>query len=162
MAQPRIIIGADHAGFALKEILKQHLEKKGLEVVDVGTYSQDSVDYPDYGVPVAAAVSAGNFDRGILICASGVGMSIVANKFARIRAVLARDEETAVMSRRHNDSNILVLAGQKTEGETAIRITDAWLNTSFEAGRHARRLEKITKIERQTPPDISGGGKKGV
>ncbi len=144
-----IIIGADHAGFALKEELKKHLVGEGIEVVDVGAYGEASVDYPDFGALVAAAVSAGKFPLGILICASGVGMSIVANKFPAVRAVLARDEETALMSRLHNDTNILVLAGKKTDEKTAVAITKAWLANPFEAGRHARRLEKITKLEKQ-------------
>lgn len=157
MAAQRIIIGADHAGFALKERLKGRLEGNGIEVVDVGAYGDASVDYPDFGAPVAAAVSRGEYARGILICASGVGMSIVANKFPGVRAVLARDEETALLSRLHNDTNILVLAGRKTEETTAMEITKAWLDTPFEAGRHARRLDKITQIENQLKPGATGG-----
>ncbi len=149
MEAPRIIIGADHAGFALKERIKRHLEENGFEVIDVGTHGDASVDYPDFGAPVATAVSRGEFSRGILICASGVGMSIVANRFPGVRAVLARDEETALMSRLHNDTNILVLAGKMTIDKTALKITSVWLDTPFESGRHARRLDKITQIEKQ-------------
>ena len=115
MAKEKIIIGADHAGFALKEALKPFLAEMGLDVTDAGTDSDRSVDYPDFGACVAEAVSAGIFPRGILICGSGVGMSIVANRFPGVRAALCLDEETARLSRMHNDANILVLAGRKTD-----------------------------------------------
>ncbi|MDZ4164664.1 MAG: ribose 5-phosphate isomerase B [Smithellaceae bacterium] len=147
MRENRIIIGADHAGFTLKEKIKTFIGKKDLEVTDAGTDSESSVDYPDFGALVAGRVSSGEFSRGILICSSGVGMSIVANKFPRVRAVLALDEETARMSRLHNDTNILVLAAKKNDEETAFRIADAWLEGPFEAGRHARRVAKIMEIE---------------
>lgn len=147
MEKNRIIIGADHAGFALKEKIKTFIGKKGMEVTDAGTDSESSVDYPDFGALVASRVSSGEFPRGILICSSGVGMSIVANKFPRVRAVLALDEETARMSRLHNDTNILVLAAKRSDEETAFRITDGWLAGPFEAGRHARRVDKIGEIE---------------
>ncbi|MDI6725381.1 MAG: ribose 5-phosphate isomerase B [Smithellaceae bacterium] len=147
MEKNRIIIGADHAGFALKETIKTFIGKKGMEVTDAGTDSESSVDYPDFGARVASRVSSGEFPRGILICSSGVGMSIVANKFPRVRAVLALDEETARMSRLHNDTNILVLAAKRNDEETAFRIADAWLEGPYEAGRHARRVAKIMEIE---------------
>ena len=107
----QIIIGSDHAGFPLKEVVKQYLAEMGYDVTDAGTDSPANVDYPDFGAIVAQRVSAGEFDRGILVCGSGVGMSIVANKFPGVRAALCLDEETARMSRLHNDANILVLAG---------------------------------------------------
>ena len=149
MSIENIMIGADHAGFPLKENLKPFLEQLGLAVNDVGTATTDSVDYPDIAGPVAAGVSSGAFARGILICGSGVGVSIVANKYPRVRAALCLDEETAEWSRRHNDANILCLAGRKTDPEKARKIVVAWLRTAFEGDRHSRRIEKIREIEKQ-------------
>jgi ribose 5-phosphate isomerase B len=143
----KIIIGCDHAGFPLKEAVKIFLIDMGYAVTDVGTQSPESVDYPDFGVKVAERVSAGEFDRGILVCGSGVGMTIVANKFPRVRAILCLDEETARLSRLHNDSNILVLAGRRTDADTAKAIARLWLNTEFEGGRHQRRIDKIRELE---------------
>ncbi len=145
----RIIIGSDHAGFALKESIKGALTAGGFDVFDAGTHRGDSVDYPDYGTIAAERVSSGEFERGILICGSGVGMAIVANKFPGVRAALCLDEETARLSRQHNDSNILVLAGRKTEATSAERIIKAWLATPFEGGRHQKRLDKIRQIEQR-------------
>lgn len=144
-----IIIGADHAGFALKEAVKAGLSAAGCLPVDAGTRGEESVDYPDYGVLAAEGVSSGRYDRGILVCGSGVGMAIVANKFPGVRAALCLDEETARLSRQHNDSNVLVLAGRKTDPETAGRIVRAWLETSFEGGRHQKRLDKIRELEQR-------------
>ena len=145
----RIIIGSDHAGFALKEAVKSYLSSAGYRVFDAGTHREASVDYPDYGVLTTERVSSGEFEKGILICGSGVGMAIVANKFPGIRAALCLDEETARLSRQHNDSNILVLAGRKTEPAAAERIIKAWLETPFEGGRHQARLDKIRQIEQR-------------
>ncbi len=145
----KIIIGSDHAGFSLKEIVKQYAAEMGYAVTDAGTDSAASVDYPDFGAVVAQRVSAGEFDRGILVCGSGVGMSIVANKFPGVRAALSLDEETARMSRLHNDANILVLAGRRTEEERAKLIVRLWLNTEFEGGRHQTRLDKIAALGEQ-------------
>ncbi|MGO9137749.1 MAG: ribose 5-phosphate isomerase B [Syntrophales bacterium] len=145
----QIIIGSDHAGFPLKEVVKQYLAHIGYAVTDVGTDSPANVDYPDFAAIVAQRVSAREFDRGILVCGSGVGMSIVANKFPGVRAALCLDEETARMSRLHNDANILVLAGRRTKEETAKSIARLWLNTEFEGGRHQRRLDKIADIGKQ-------------
>jgi len=139
----KIITGADHAGFNLKEELKKSFDG----MVDVGTYSEDSVDYPDFAARVARAVSSGEFERGILICGSGVGMSIVANKFPGVRAALCMDTDTARVSRMHNDANILVLAGRRTDVETATAIVKVWFDTEFEGGRHQKRLDKIKNIE---------------
>jgi RpiB/LacA/LacB family sugar-phosphate isomerase len=144
-----MIIGSDHAGFALKESVKGFLSSAGFRVFDAGTHREESVDYPDYGVLAAERVSSGEFEKGILICGSGVGMAIVANKFPGIRAALCLDEETARLSRRHNDSNILVLAGRKTETEAAERIIKAWMETPFDGGRHQKRLDKIRDIEKR-------------
>ena len=143
----RIIIGSDHAGFLLKEAIKQYLADKGYTITDVGTDSTEPVDYPDFAAKVANRVSAGGFDRGILVCGSGTGMTIVANKFPHIRAALCLDVETARLSRLHNDTNILVLAGRRTDTELAKSITQMWLNTEFEGGRHQSRIDKIREIE---------------
>ena len=145
----RIIIGSDHAGFALKESVKGFLSAAGYRVFDAGTHRDESVDYPDYGILAAGRVSSGEFEKGILVCGSGVGMAIVANKFPGIRAALCLDEETARLSRQHNDSNILVLAGRKTEAAAAERIIKTWLETPFEGGRHQKRLDKIRELEQK-------------
>jgi ribose 5-phosphate isomerase B len=149
MSTGKIIIGADHAGFALKETLKPCLARLGWVSTDVGTETADPVDYPDIGCRVAAGISSGAFARGILICGSGVGMTIIANKYPRVRAVLCLDEETAELSRRHNDTNILCLSGRKTDPEKAKKIIEIWLKTAFEGGRHNRRIEKIREIEEE-------------
>jgi len=148
----RIIIGSDHAGFTLKEAIKSYLESRGYALTDVGTADTESVDYPDFGCQVAEEVAGGKYAKGILVCGSGVGMAIVANKFPRVRAVLSMDEETARMSRLHNDTNILVLAGRRTDIETARRIADTWLSTAFESGRHQQRLDKISELEKRLCP----------
>jgi ribose 5-phosphate isomerase B len=141
----KIIIGSDHAGFDVKEALKRSIGG----MTDIGTDGTASVDYPDFGARVARAVSSGEYERGILICGSGVGMSIVANKFPGIRAALCTDTDTARLSRMHNDANILVLAGRRTDPEEAAAIVRVWLDTPFEGGRHARRLDKIRNIEEE-------------
>jgi ribose 5-phosphate isomerase B len=149
MNAKRIIIGSDHAGYHLKETIKQYLAEMGQEITDVGTHCMDDTDYPDFGIMVSKRVSSGEFTRGILICGSGVGMTIVANKFPSVRAVLCLDEDTARMSRLHNDTNILVLAGRRTDTERVKVIADTWLKTAFEGGRHQRRLDKISDLERK-------------
>jgi len=151
MTSEEIIVGADHAGYILKETLKCFLTEQGLLVTDVGTNSTSPVDYPDFGRQVGRAVSVGQFARGILLCGAGVGMSIVANRFPGVRAALCRDEETARLSRMHNDANVLVLAARLTDPQTALAITKAWLTTPFEGGRHQRRLDKIAAAERSLP-----------
>ena len=147
MPAEKIIIAADHGGYSLKEALKPRLLEMGLAVTDIGTDSDQAVDYPDIGKEAAAAVSAGRFPRAILICGSGVGMSIVANRFPGVRAALCLDAESARLSRMHNDANILVMAGRKTDPETALKIVRTWLETPFEGGRHQRRLDKINALE---------------
>ena len=144
-----IIIGADHAGFELKEAVKHYLIEAGWEVADQGTYDCSPVDYADFGSPVAMAVSSGSYSRGVLICGSGVGMAIVANKFPGVRAALCLDEEMACLSRMHNDTNILVLAGRRTEVQKATAILRDWLATAFDGGRHQQRLDKISKLEQE-------------
>lgn len=148
MANDKIIIGSDHAGFPLKESLKPFLEGSGLIVSDVGTFSDQAADYPDFGKKVAEAVSTGLYKRGIAICGSGIGMSIVANRFPGVRAALCLDAETARLARLHNDANILVLAGRKTDPKIAEDIVKTWLETDFEGGRHQRRLDKITELKK--------------
>jgi RpiB/LacA/LacB family sugar-phosphate isomerase len=143
----KVIIGSDHGGFELKEDLKAQLADLKIEVVDVGTSSAASVDYPDFGSAVAAQVSSGTFDRGILICGTGIGMSMVANRFPGVRAALVHDLYTARLSREHNDANLLVLGGRTTGKGLAREILKVWLETSFEGGRHARRVDKIMELD---------------
>ncbi|MCB5251092.1 MAG: ribose 5-phosphate isomerase B [Candidatus Cloacimonadales bacterium] len=140
----RIAIGSDHAGFEMKEAIKAHLERLKIEYNDYGTYNTDSMDYPDTGKAVANAVAEGKEDRGILICGSGIGMSIVANKVKGIRAALCYSSEIAKLSREHNDSNILVLAGRFTSRQDAKEMVKVWIDTPFSNDpRHIRRIEKI-------------------
>jgi ribose 5-phosphate isomerase B len=145
----KIVIGSDHAGLSLKEELKEFLGTMGIRAHDVGTHSDQASDYPDYAAKVAEAVSIGQFQRGILVCGSGVGMAIAANKFPNIRAVVCLDEETARISRCHNDTNIIAFAERRTDTETAQGILRTWLETEFEGGRHKARLDKIRDIERR-------------
>jgi len=142
-----VIIGCDHAAFPLKETVRVFLAGAGLEVEDAGTHSEDSVDYPDYGAKVAAGVSSGKFTRGILLCGSGIGMSMVANRFPGVRAALCNDLFSAVMCRKHNDANILVIGGRVLGETLAIEIVKAWLETDFEGGRHQSRLDMFDKLE---------------
>jgi len=142
----KVAIGSDHAGYKLKERIKSFLKRKKISVKDFGTTSEESCDYPDFAYPAAKAVAGGKFDRGILICGSGVGMTIVANKVPGIRAVNAYNMEIAKQSRLHGDCNILCLAGRKTKKEKALKIVDVWLKTPFSnEERHLRRLRKIEK-----------------
>ena len=144
-----IIIGSDHAAFHLKEKLKDRLfqiGKIGMSIEDVGTYSEASVDYTDFGIMVASAVSKGTFERGILLCGTGLGMSMVANRFPHVRAALCSDLFSTIMSRKHNDSNILVIGGRVTGESLARAILEAWLETPFEGGRHKDRLLKMENI----------------
>jgi ribose 5-phosphate isomerase B len=143
-----IVIGSDHAAYALKEKIKAFLIERSIDIEDVGCYSQDSVDYPDVGIKLASMVSSGEFDKGILMCGTGIGMSMVANKFPHVRAALCADIFSAIMSRRHNDSNILVLGGRVIGDILAMEIVKVWLETPFDGGRHQRRLEKFDKINK--------------
>ncbi len=145
----KIAVGSDHAGYELKEKIAEHLKNQGLMVEDYGTNGNNSVDYPDFAVAVAEAVSQGKIDRGILICGTGIGMSIAANKFPHVRAALCYDVYSAEMSRRHNNANILVLAGRVLKSDLAINMVDVWLKTEFEGGRHKSRIDKIGKIEKR-------------
>jgi len=142
-----LIIGSDHAAYILKEKIKAYLiEKKGIQVEDAGADSEKSVDYPDYGMKVAQAVSAGRVERGILLCGTGLGMTMVANRFPHVRAALCNDLFSAAMCRRHNNANILVLGGRVIGDVLAEEIVNVWLNTAFEGGRHQARLEKFDNI----------------
>ena len=143
----KIAIGADHAGFLLKQKLRDELIAEGHEVMDAGTTSTESVDYPDFAAKVADQVVSGAVDKGILVCSSGVGMSIAANKFNGIRAALGTNEDEVGYVRRHNDANILAIGANYTDEATARKITEVFLNTEFEGGRHARRVAKIQAIE---------------
>ena len=146
----KILIGSDHAGFTLKEKLKAYLKKKlGYAVEDGGTYSNESCDYPDYVWEVAQAVAQKRVEQGILICKSGIGSSILANRFPGVRAALCYNLKGAKLSRQHNDSNILVLGAGFVSDSLAKKILKVWLTTSFEAGRHRRRLNKIRRMEKK-------------
>lgn len=142
----RIALGSDHAGFQLKESLKRYLDSKNLKYTDFGVFSMDPADYPEYAYKVSMAIIQDNYDRGILICGTGVGMCMTANKFKGIRAGLASDINTAQLSRLHNDANILCLGGGELKESKAMDIVDVWLNTSFEGGRHQRRVDLINKL----------------
>ena len=145
----KIAIASDHAGFDGKEAIKKTLDELGVAYQDFGTHSQDSVDYPDYAEHVARAVAAGEYERGILVCGSGIGMEIAANKVHGIRAALAWNEDTARLSRTHNDANIIAVGARTTPPETIEQIIRIFLNTDFEGGRHQRRIEKIAQLEKQ-------------
>jgi ribose 5-phosphate isomerase B len=143
----KIAIGSDHAGLALKGEMVSLLREMGLDVMDLGTDTSESVDYPDFGDKVSSAVSKGEVDRGVLICGTGIGMSIVANKYRNVRAALCSEPFSARMSRLHNDANILVLGGRVVGSELAKDIARVWMETPFEGGRHLRRLQKISSME---------------
>jgi ribose 5-phosphate isomerase B len=143
----KIVIGCDHAGVALKNEITPVLKELAIDWEDVGTKTEESVDYPDFGERVAELVSSGKMERGILICGTGIGMSIVANKFPGVRAALCSEAFSATMSRLHNDANVLVLPGRIIDGNTAAEIVKAWFTTPFEGGRHQKRLDKIKAIE---------------
>ena len=141
-----IIIGCDHAAYKLKEILKKELEAQGLSVVDAGTHSEASMDYPETGKAVAEKVSSGEIGQGVLLCGTGLGMSMVANKYPNVRAALCNDLFSAAMSRKHNDANILVLGGRVVGDILALEILKTWLKTPFEGGRHQRRLDQFNEL----------------
>jgi ribose 5-phosphate isomerase B len=142
-----VALGADHAGFPLKEDLKGWLISRGFDVVDLGTQATESVDYPDFAIAVGGAVTAGKADRGVLVCGTGIGMAMAANKVPGARAAACSDAYTARMSREHNDANILALGARITSREAAIEILEVWLNAEFAGGRHARRVEKIVALD---------------
>ena len=139
----KIGFGSDHAGFELKEMLKKYLEEKGYEVVDYGTYSTERVDYPDYGRLVGEKVAAGEVDKGVLVCGTGIGISLAANKVRGIRAAVCSESYSAAMAVRHNDANIIAFGSRVVGDEVAKLIVDTFLNSKFEGGRHAARVAKI-------------------
>lgn len=145
----KIAVASDHRGYAVKGKILALIAELGHEAVDMGPDSPESVDYPDFGAKVARAVSDKIVDRGILICGTGIGMCIVANKFPGVRAAPSHDDLTAEMSRRHNDSNVLCLSADLLGDRLVTRMVDIWLKTDFEGGRHARRVDKISTIETQ-------------
>ncbi|SJZ48284.1 ribose 5-phosphate isomerase B [Selenihalanaerobacter shriftii] len=142
----KVALGSDHGGYEIKEEVKTYLEEVGIKYKDFGTYSTESVDYPDVATPVAKAVSNEEFDRGVLICGTGIGMSITANKFKGVRAALCHDLFSAKATRSHNDSNVLTM-GERVIGKgLALEIVKVWLETEFDGGRHLRRINKITEV----------------
>jgi ribose 5-phosphate isomerase B len=145
----KIAVGADHAGLSLKQRLLERLRAQGHEVADFGTNSPESTDYPDYAAAVGRAVASGQADKGLLVCSSGVGMSIAANKIRGVRAALGANDDEVSYTRRHNDANVLALGAKYTPPEDAERMLDTFLNTEFEGGRHARRVEKIKLLEQE-------------
>lgn len=142
-----IVIGSDHGGLELKEVIKAALISRGMDVNDCGTDNGESVDYPDFAEKVAGTVSHSEADCGILICGTGIGMSIVANKFPGVRAALVTDEFMAQMAKEHNNANILVLGGRVLAAEMAVKMVNTWLDAAYEGGRHQRRLDKISRLE---------------
>jgi len=144
-----IAIGSDHGGYELKKAIKKHLDEKGIEYKDFGTFSEESVDYPDFALKVAEAVASGEFERGILLCGTGVGISIAANKVPGIRAAHVSDAFSARYSKEHNNANVLCMGGRVVGPGLAAILVDEWLNAEFQGGRHQKRLDKITEIEKK-------------
>jgi ribose 5-phosphate isomerase B len=142
----RIVIGSDHGGYELKVKVIEHLKNKGFEVTDKGCFSEESVDYPEFAYETAKAVGTGEFERGIVICGSGIGVSIVANKVPNVRAALCHDVRTAKLSREHNNANIIAFGGRLTKEKNAMMMVDTFLSTNFDGGRHERRVELIHSV----------------
>lgn len=155
-----IAVGSDHGGVTLKDFVVEVLQAKGIDVRDCGTQGFESVDYPDFGREVSLRVSQGDAERGVLVCTSGIGMCIIANKYPGIRAALVQDLDGARTNREHNNSNILVLGGAKTDKSLAQRILETWLETPCAGGRHQRRVDKISEIERELGTQIGNGSKR--
>lgn len=153
----RVALGSDHGGFVSKEVLKRYLELGGYTVVDVGTDSQASVDYPDYAVKVAQTVASGDADRGIMIDGAGIGSAMVCNKVPGIRAALCYDKKTIVNSREHNNANVLTLGGPLHSPDELCELADLWLKTRFAGGRHWRRINKMMAVERRFRPAAPTG-----
>ncbi|MGL4308394.1 ribose 5-phosphate isomerase B [Cetobacterium sp. SF1] len=139
----KIVLGADHGGYQLKEVIKKYLTEKGYEVLDKGTYSTDSVDYPDYAKAVAQSILNKEADYGVLVCGTGLGISIAANRYKGIRAALCNNTTMAKLTREHNNANILALGGRTTGDVLALDILDTFLNTEFQGGRHQNRIDKM-------------------
>jgi ribose 5-phosphate isomerase B len=145
----KIAIAADHAGFSLKEKLRQQLANEGHEVVDYGPNSAESCDYPDFAQPVGREVAQGRYDRGILVCSTGIGMAMAANKIAGVRAAPAQSDDEVRLTREHNDANVLTLGAKYVDEDRALGLVHIFLETEFAGGRHARRIAKIAQLERQ-------------
>lgn len=143
-----IALASDHGGFGLKQAVKKHLEAKGIEYRDYGCYDASSCDYPDYAVPACEAVVSGEAEKGILICGTGIGISIAANKVVGIRAAVCTDEFTTKYTRKHNDANVLCMGARVTGEGVALEMVDTFLSTEFEGGRHTTRIQKVAEIER--------------
>lgn len=143
----KVVIGSDHGGFDLKEVLKKHLEDKGFDVADVGAYDTNSVDYPDIAVKACEKVTSGECSWGVLVCGTGIGISIAANKVTGIRCALVSNEYSAEMTKRHNNANMIAFGGRVTGPDLAKNILDAYINAEFEGGRHQKRIDKISAIE---------------
>lgn len=141
-----IAMASDHGGFGLKKVIKEHIAERGLKVVDLGTNSEESVDYPVYGKACAEAVASGKADLGIVCCGTGIGISIAANKVKGIRCGLCTSVEMAELTKKHNNANMIALGGRTTEPELALKIVDAWLDTEFEGGRHQRRTDMLDEM----------------
>lgn len=142
----KIVLASDHGGYDLKEVIKKHLTEKGYEIMDLGTNSEESVDYPDYGYAAGEVVAAGKAEAGIIFCGSGIGICIAANKVKGIRCALLTSVEMAVLAKSHNDANIISLGGRLTPPDLAIQIVDTWLTTDAEGGRHQRRIDKLNQL----------------
>ena len=149
----KLVIASDHGGLETKSAIIKSLHAAGIVVEDLGTMTDDSVDYPDFAASVSSAVTSGSADRGILVCGTGIGISIAANKFPGVRAAVVHDEFTAQMSKQHNNANIIALGGRIMPPDQACRLVDVWLNAEYEGGRHQLRLDKITRLEE----DIQAG-----
>ena len=147
-SKPRIVVGSDHAGFRAKETIKKYLEGAGYPVEDVGTHSEESVDYPDFAKAVGERVASGNDSLGVVVCATGIGISIAANKVEGIRAALAHDSLTARRAREHNDANVIALGGKVVGEDEVIAIVQEFLGARFAGGRHQRRIDKISEMDR--------------
>jgi len=147
--KPRIAMGADHAGYHAKEAIKRYLLEQGYPVEDLGTWSDESVDYPDYAKKVAEKVAGGEDQLGVLVCGTGIGMAMAANKVEGIRAAVAHDAMTARLAREHNDANVLTLGGRVVDDTRAVEIAKEFLNAKFAGGRHQRRIDKITELDEE-------------
>ncbi|HEY8563646.1 MAG TPA: ribose 5-phosphate isomerase B [Pyrinomonadaceae bacterium] len=145
----KIAIGADHAGFEIKEKIKKQLADMNLEVTDLGAFSPDSVDYPDFGAAVGRLVASGEAAQGIVVCGSGIGIALAANKIRGVRAAQAWNEETARLARQHNDANVLSIGARVIAEEEIPKIVAAWLDAEFESGRHQKRIDKISALEKE-------------
>lgn len=145
----KIAIGCDHGGITLKDSIVNYLEERGVQIEDFGTFGTESVDYPDFAYKVARSVADGKADKGILMCGTGIGISIAANKVNGIRCALCHNTETARLTALHNDSNVLAMGGRVIDSDTAVNIVKTWLDTPFEGGRHVNRINKISEIEKK-------------